>query len=353
MDRMIMAVPAPRPLPAHRVTDGMAEDGHFDRRRPHRMLISSAGRRVGLLRCFRSAAIALDLDLEILACDLKPEWSSACIDADRAFAAPPCQSESFILAMLELCEREQVKLIVPTIDTELIALSRARAQFAAIGTQVAIGAPGTVEMARDKLATARFLAAAGIASPRTIAAQDLLQDGGADWAWPLIAKPRHGSSSRGIMIVDSIDALGTLDPSEPYIVQEYLSGREVTVSVYFDRAGRLRCAIPHQRLRVRAGEVEKGVTIREPALTGIAERIGQALDGPLGAMCFQAIIAGDGAPSVFEINARFGGGYPLADHAGATFARWLLEMAFDRPDTACDVWQADVVMLRYDAAIFV
>lgn len=353
MDRTILAVAEQRHIGNHGITDGIAEDRRGDRGRPHRILISSAGRRVALLRCFRSAAVALDLDLEILACDLKPEWSSACIDADRAFVVPPCNAESFVPAMLELCARERVGLVVPTIDTELIALSRAREQFAAIGTRVAIGGPGTVEMARDKLVTARFLAAAGVPSPRTVSVQDLLQDGGADWAWPLIAKPRHGSSSRGITIVDSVAALGTLDPSEPYIVQEYLSGREVTVSVYFDEAGRLRCTVPHQRLRVRAGEVEKGVTIREPVLTEIAERIGRALDAPLGAMCFQAIITPDGAPSVFEINARFGGGYPLADHAGATFARWLLEMAFDRPDTARDVWKANVVMLRYDAAIFV
>lgn len=334
------------------VTDGITNGGRAAGGRRSRMLISSAGRRVALLRCFRSAAVDLDLDLEILGCDLQPEWSAACTDADRAFAAPPCSSEAFVSTMLDLCAREGVGLLVPTIDTELIALSHARERFAEVGTHVAVSAPALVEIARDKLSTAHFLAAAGIPTPRTVAARDLLVDGGADWAWPLIAKPRHGSSSRGITIVDSVKDVMLLNPAEPYIVQEILHGREVTVSQYFDGEGRLRCTIPHERLRVRAGEVEKGVTIDDPVVIDIARRLGRALPDPRGAMCFQAMIAPDGSASVFEINARFGGGYPLADHAGATFARWMLEAAFGRPDTAEDRWRSDVVMLRYDAALF-
>jgi len=56
---------------------------------------------------------------------------------------------------------------------------------------------------------------------------------------------------------------------------------------------------------------------------------------------------------VFEINARFGGGYPLADHAGASFARWLLEERLNLPSTAGNKWTAGVAMLRFDAELFV
>ena len=70
-------------------------------------------------------------------------------------------------------------------------------------------------------------------------------------------------------------------------------------------------------------------------------------------MCFQAIIDGDGRAAVFEINARFGGGYPLAHRAGATFARWLIEQRLDLPRTMGDDWEDNVVMLRFDDAVFV
>jgi carbamoyl-phosphate synthase large subunit len=323
-----------------------------ERGRRMRMLLSSAGRRVGLLRAFRSSAEDLGIQLEIFACDLEPEWSSACREADYAFAVPRATSPDYIETVRGFCERHDIALVVPTIDTELVQYSHARERFSAIGTTVSIGSPAIVEMARDKLATARFLSGAGIASPRTASAEWFLASD-EEWPWPLMAKPRHGSSSRGIQTIHNRDELLPLAAIEPYVVQEMLRGREFTVNLYFDEQGRLQTAIPHERLRVRAGEVEKAVTTRDPVLCGMARDLGAALDGPFGAMCFQAIMDADGRASLFEINARFGGGYPLAHQAGATFTRWLLEQVLDLPRSAHEDWRPGVVMLRFDDAVFV
>ncbi|AUW57381.1 hypothetical protein C1T17_03970 [Sphingobium sp. SCG-1] len=321
-------------------------------RRSGRMLISSAGRRVGLLRCFRESAAILGLDLDILASDLKPEWSPACFEADAAFAAPPAESDAFIPQMLDLCQRQGIGLIVPTIDTELMAYAQARDQFAAIGAHVAVSDAAPVAMARDKLATAAFLSKAGIPSPRTVTADDALNDR-STLAFPLLAKPRHGSSSRGIAVVRDLDQVAAMEAVEPYVLQEILDGPEYTVSLYFDMSGALQCAVPHERLRVRGGEVEKGVTVRIPSLEDMAGSLASALNGARGAMCFQTRMAADGTPSMFEINARFGGGYPLAHKAGAPFAQWMLEEWLDLPRTAADQWRTDVLMLRFDDALFV
>src|SRR3546814_7654179 len=64
--------------------------------------------------------------------------------------------------------------------------------------------------------------------------------------------------------------------------------------MFFDRSGGLRAAIPHERVQVRAGEVEKGITRRVPRLEALARRIAAILPGPSGALCFQAIVAPDG-----------------------------------------------------------
>jgi len=167
----------------------------------------------------------------------------------------------------------------------------------------------------------------------------------------VLLKPRHGSSGRAVSIVQSPADLPPGE-DEPMIVQTLLHGEEWTVSIYIDNAGRLRAVVPHRRIKIRAGEVEKGVTRRAPRLIEIGERIAAALPGARGVLCYQAMVSPDGAANVFEINARFGGGYPLADHAGATFARWLIEARLGMPSSAGNDWTEDVVMLRYDAAIF-
>ena len=327
-------------------------DGPGDSGRSLRMMLSSAGRRVGLMRSFGEAAAALGVNLVMYASDLKPDWSPACVEADKCFAAPPAERDQFIPTMLDLCKREQIELIVPTIDSELIAYAHARDQFAAINCHVAVSDMSVVEMARDKLATARFLTQAGLPSPATIAIEQYLDDS-ADLPLPLLAKPRHGSSSRGIGMVHDSEEVAALAKSEPYILQQFLNGREFTVSLYFDAQGRMHCAVPHERLRVRAGEVEKGVTLRNAAIEDLAWRLGEALEGARGALCFQLRMDADGNASIFEINARFGGGYPLAHRAGAPFARWLIEERLGLALTAHNGWQSDVMMLRFDDAVFV
>ena len=319
---------------------------------PLRIMITSAGRRVGLLNSFRNSAAELGLPLEILACDCNVAMSSACHEADRRFAVPPASDPSYVEALLDICRTHGVALLVPTIDPELQPLADADQRFAEIGTYVSVSAPELVAIARDKLATARFLEAADVPAPRSATPQDILH-ASEGWEWPLLAKPRSGSSGRAVQHVANLDAVRSLPDDEDFVVQQLLQGREYTVNVYFDRSGQMRCAVPHERLQVRSGEVEKGVTRRVPALEQIAAQLAQALPGPRGALCFQAMVQPDGTASVFEINARFGGGYPLAHRAGAPFTRWLLEEVAGRHVSANGGWQEGVLMLRYDAAFFV
>jgi carbamoyl-phosphate synthase large subunit len=315
------------------------------------VLISSAGRRVELIQCFRNGAAALGLDLTVIAVDMDPRMSAACQAADRAVRVPRCDRPEFIDALLGLCLQDHVDLIVPTIDPELEPLSAHAHRFREIGTEVAVSAPGVVRLARDKLRTAHFLASHGLPVPRTGLPQEVLSEPHA-WPWPLMAKPRAGSSSVGIRVVSAPDQLAELVAAPEYLVQELLRGEEYTVNLFFDRAGRLRCVIPHLRYEVRAGEVAKGITRRHAQLEATAWALGEALTGARGALCFQAIVEAAGRPVVFELNARFGGGYPLAHRAGARFAQWLLEETSGLPLTAHNHWHDGVLMLRYDHAVF-
>jgi carbamoyl-phosphate synthase large subunit len=316
------------------------------------VLFSSAGRRVELLNCFRRDAQALNLPLRILAVDVAPEFSAACRLADASFPVPRCTAEDFIPALLEICRRESVQLVVPTIDTEVQVLAENRERFTAIGTHVSVSDPDIVRIARDKFRSSAFLEQAGLPTPRSGSVQAVSNQPAA-WRWPLILKPAAGSSSIGIQLARDIDQFRVLASQRAdFVAQEFWEGREYTVNIFFDRSGRLRCAIPHFRKETRAGEVSKGITARHPLLMEYAAKLDAALKGARGALCFQAIINDQGEGAIFEINARFGGGYPLAHQAGATFSKWLLEEVAGRAISANNDWRDGVMMLRYDAAIF-
>ena len=315
------------------------------------ILFSSAGRRVELIQCFQESAAALGLKARVVAVDVEPAMSAACQAADLALPVPRCGHPEFVEVLLGICAEHGVDLLVPTIDPELAVLSRHAERFDALGARIAVSRPAVVDLARDKLRTARFLAARGIAVPRSASVSEVAA-APHDWTWPVLVKPRSGSSSIGIRVVSAPEQLAAVPAGADQMVQQLLRGDEYTVNLFFDHTGCLRCAIPHRRCEVRAGEVAKGLTARQPELERIAWLLGAALDGARGALCFQAIVDDAGAPAIFEINARFGGGYPLAHRAGARFAQWLLEEVTERPLSAHNDWQGGVLMLRYDHAIF-
>jgi carbamoyl-phosphate synthase large subunit len=315
------------------------------------ILFSSAGRRVALIECFRESAAALGIEARVIAVDLEPAMSAACRVADLALPVPRSEHPEFVETLIGICADHGVDLVIPTRDQELLALSRHARRFRAVGTWVSVSEPATVDVARDKLRTAQFLAGHGVPVPRSAPVAEVASAPD-DWTWPVLVKPRAGFSSIGVRVASSPDQLAALEPCADRMVQQLMRGEEYTVNLFFDRTGRMRCAIPHLRCEVRAGEVAKGITRRHAELERIAWRLGTALDGARGVLCFQAIIDDAGTPAIFEINARFGGGYPLAHRAGARFAQWLLEEATGRLPDADNDWQDGVLMLRYDHAIF-
>ncbi|MBT0667213.1 ATP-grasp domain-containing protein [Novosphingobium profundi] len=316
-----------------------------------RILFTSAGRRVGLTECFRRAGKVLGVAVEIHACDLAPHLSAACLAADASFAVPRCSDDDYIPTLRAYCRENAIDILVPTIDTELEALAMAREELAREGTLVPVSAPETIAIVRDKVRTIEVLQDAGVPVPRTTPIEAARARPG-DWTWPLFAKPVGGSASRGLAVLDGPEAICAAY-DEPMLVQDRLEGPEYTVNIYLDGKGQMLCAIPHQRLSVRAGEVEKGRTLRDPRMMAIAASIAQALPGAEGPLCFQLIDDPRHGPRVFEINARFGGGYPLADHAGGRFAENLLRRVLGRPQLAVSDWREGVTMVRYDEARFV
>jgi carbamoyl-phosphate synthase large subunit len=302
------------------------------------------------VQCFRRAALQLGMRLRVVAADMNPDLSAACAHADAVYTVPRCDDDGFVDRVLEIATAEKVSLVIPTIDPELMPLSHAANRFARHGIRIHVGTPEAIEIARDKQRTARHLADAGLPVPSTVPLEVLRLDSGR-LDWPVFVKPAGGSAGRGLHRVVSPDELPD-GSGEPMVAQELLSGPEYTINMFVDQAGALRCAVPHERLGVRAGEVEKGLTVRSEPFRMFAEGIVKALPGLRGASCFQLIRDVRSGPKIIEINARFGGGYPLADHAGASFARWLLEEVSGRQPSCRDDWREGILMLRYDAAIF-
>lgn len=314
------------------------------------VLISSSGRRVELWRLFESAIRELGLPWRVIGADNDPSCATA-LAAGSVFQVPRIGDAGYSQEIRDLIGRERVALIVPTIDTEL-------AYYASLQLPtVWVGASGshTVALTQDKFATSLWANDRGLAFPPTSLLRDVVPSQHAEW----VAKPRSGSSSVGVQLGLDSGRLTAFRNSLPvkaldrWLAQPCLHGPEFTINCFVDATGRCVYAVPHLRLATRSGEVSHAVTVRNAAVEDLTRRAIAALPDAFGPLCAQVIVDRDLGPVMIEINARFGGGYPVAHEAGARGPQRLLRQAAGLTSTdAADSWEPGVEMVRFDQSIF-
>jgi carbamoyl-phosphate synthase large subunit len=320
-----------------------------DVRIPRRnVLVTSAGRRGALTQIFLEVARQRAERCRVVAADMTP-LSAAGQIADEFVLVPACSDPAYVPRLLEICDAHEIALVVPTIDTELAILAQAKGLLAEHGTTALCSGAETVRIASDKRITADWLASEGFPTPRTTTAAEYHRDPSA-WEPPVFVKPARGSSSIGARVVDDPWEIALLEDPESWLVQSIAGGAEFTCDAWVED-GRCRCVVPRQRLATRAGEVSKAVTRRLPQLEQIVASALETLPDAFGPLTVQAFVDGEKI-EIVEVNARFGGGYPLAWEAGARYPEWAVNLAIGRPSGARNEWRSDVVMLRYDAAVY-
>ncbi|MBW7461708.1 ATP-grasp domain-containing protein, partial [Paenibacillus sepulcri] len=154
--------------------------------------------------------------------------------------------------------------LIPLIDTELVLLAENRALFEQQHVRLLVSSVELNELASDKMKTFAFFTEHGIRTPRVYSEAEVQVE---PLAFPLLIKPRRGSSSQG---VTKIHSRRELDFFKDYIpeamIQEYVTGEEYTVDVMLDFQGTIKAIVPRLRMETRAGEVSKGVTRRDAAV---------------------------------------------------------------------------------------
>lgn len=315
------------------------------------VLVSSAGRRVALVEILRRTLRSMGLTGKVIAADMS-SLSSAFHSADEGVLVPPCNDPAFVEAMLDVCRARAVRLLIPTLDPELPIYAANRRRFERIGTTVAISSPDVISISYDKALTHSWLVEHGFPTIRQTNIEVLPANNG--WSFPLIVKPRTGSSSIGVSVVRDPVELEVATRNGDFVVQTIASGHEYTIDVLADKVGRCLCAVPRRRMEVRAGEVSKGVTCRSEKLIELGFGICDALPGAYGSLNIQVFADPETDHiNVIEINPRFSGGFPLSWQAGAFYPRWLIEEILKREPTAtADRWHDGIVMLRWDEAVF-
>jgi carbamoyl-phosphate synthase large subunit len=307
---------------------------------------------VSLIRSFRKSLNELRLKGKIVTADLKKNVPAAFV-ADVHETVPSVTEISYISSLLEICKRHDIHLLIPLIDTELQMLAEHCQEFAKRGVVVLVSSPEANRICFDKRKTAAFFESIHVKTPKTLNPEQILSDPLA--RFPVMLKPFNGSGSAGAVKINNPEELKFFLKYIPNpMIQEFIFGREFTVDVLVDFQGTARAAVPRWRMETRAGEISKGMTVKDRKMMAAAKKVAEALPGAVGCVTLQCFVTEEKEIVFIEINPRFGGGIPLSIAAGADYAKMIIQpLIGQQPDWAhADDWQDGLVMLRYDDAFF-
>jgi len=286
-----------------------------------RILFTSVGRRVELMQEFRSAAQELNKQIELYGADMT-ETAPALHFCDHTVIVPRIKDDAYIPTLLENCKKYHIDAVIPTIDTDLLLLAKAKGEFERIGTTVIVSDEDKIKLCRDKRLTSAYFVSVGLLAPMPVDDFQMYSGG-----YPAFIKPKDGSSSVFAYKVNSPEELESMAKQVPdYIIQPYIDGVEYTVDVFCDFNGNPVYITPRIRLATRSGEVLKTEIYQDET---IISEIKQLLKDyrPCGAITVQLIRQKETNKDYYiEINPRYGGGAPLTMRAGANSAKAILRL---------------------------
>lgn len=312
------------------------------------ILITSAGKRCELLMEFQRELKSCYPDAKVLTVDCNPDMAPACRLSDGAFAVPLVTSADYIDKLLELCEQNDVRLVIPTIDTELIVLSQNIGRFEAQGVQVMVSDENFIWECRDKRKTNELFESLGIRNPIPRDKYNPI--------FPMFAKPYDGSLSTNIHILhNKAELTDEILNDFKLMFMEFIDKaeyKEFTVDMYYGADHYVKSIVPRERIEIRSGEINKGATRKNYLVEYLKERM-NFMPGVRGCICIQLFYREiDNDVVGIEINPRYGGGYPLTYYAGANFPAMMIQEYFRGEHVFySDDWQNNTVILRYDSQV--
>ncbi|NLM44842.1 MAG: ATP-grasp domain-containing protein [Clostridiales bacterium] len=314
----------------------------------YNVLILSAGRRVELVQSFQRAAKKLNIRSNIVAGDCS-NTAPALYFADKYYILPRISSPVYIDSIIDVCNKENIALIIPTIDTDLLLLSdKKRYIESKTKATVLISSNEVVRICRDKINTQKFLEDNNFKVPKMYTSEELK----GDIEFPLFIKPKSGSSSINAFKVNNKQELSIYMRiiQEP-IVQEFIEGEEYTVDVFLDFESNVITIVPRLRIATRSGEISKGKIIKDREIINDVKRLMDVLK-PIGHITVQLMKTKRGIEYI-EINPRFGGGAPMSIQSGADSCENLYRLLMGEKLEYNENYRDNIIFLRFDNSICV
>jgi carbamoyl-phosphate synthase large subunit len=243
---------------------------------------------------------------------------------DKTFKVPYSYNDNYIPAISKIIDNEKVDIIIPTTDYEMYYLSNSSD---ILNATIVASEAKTAKTYLDKYSTYLYLSKNNIPFSKSWLAGEY------DFSEKdIIAKPREGRGSRGIII----------NPEKPnelpkgYMIQPLIKGNEITTAVYVTKENKLHGVFTMERKLTNGATTESRVLFQyNDRLEEIAQKMID-LGGLKGSFNIQSIVTEDNEIVPFEINCRISGTNSIRHNLGFQDVKYAIQeyLLDEEPDAA-------------------
>lgn len=304
------------------------------------ILLTSVGRRSYLVNYFKKE-LNRDGKVHVMnSSDLSPAF----VVADCATVSPLIYDKEYIPFLLNYCQKNNIRAIIPLLDIDVPVLATAREQFEKIGTELIVASADFAKICNDKWLTYRFLKENDFHTAKSYidlekAVCDLREK---IIEYPVIVKPRWGMGSIAVYEADDEVELRFFYEKakrnimksylkyesqekleESVLIQQKLKGQEYGMDIMNDLSGKFAGISVKMKYAMRSGETDCAITVDSVRFKNEGKRLSEISKhiGNLDVDVFEV----DDTPYILEMNARFGGGYPFSHIAGVNLPKAIIQ----------------------------
>lgn len=283
------------------------------------VLVTGIGGNVGqgILRNIRD----LQYNIKLIGCDIS-SFNAGNHLCDMTFKVPYAYEDDYLQSINNIIKECKVDLVIPSTDFEVFYLGLNRNE---IKTKVVVSDSEISKFLLDKYLTFQLFSKYDIPFAKSWLPKDY-----DNTVNSIIAKPRKGRGSRGIII--NPKEVNNLDDS--YLIQEMHEGIEITTSMYITRENKVHgiCSMERKLTNGTTSQIiinDKYDSIFLEVANKIAE-----LGGITGSINVQSIVDENGDVFPFEVNCRISGTNSIRHNLGFQDVKYTLqEYLFDeKPD---------------------
>lgn len=274
---------------------------------------------------------------------------------DKAYISPYANDKQFIQWVTKVCNGEKIDIVLTGVEEIILEISKNIDYFRDSTKSIFISTPyEKLTIGQDKLLTCEWLENNGCNFPKYCKPENFIevQKFVDEVGFPLIAKPRCGKGSNGIIKIENVNDLKKVAFLRNYIIQEYIGteNEEYTIGCYYDKNGKLIDIIIMQRTLYN-GSTQKAIVSENIIIREEAIKICNAFK-PIGPLNIQMRIDSNRRAVCFELNVRFSGTTPMRANFGYNDVEAMIEEYVLNKDISNNFEIKSGIALRYTNEIY-